>query len=292
MKIRAEQTKIGFIGTGVMGKSMASHIHQAGYSLNVYTRTREKAEELERNGARWCSSAKEIAAVSDVIITIVGYPKDVETIYLADDGILAGCKAGNIVIDMTTSSPSLARKICEEAKRISVSALDAPVSGGDIGAREAVLSIMVGGEQEIFKKTRVLFELMGKNIVYQGAAGSGQHCKMANQIAIASNMMGVCEAIRYAEKAGLEPETVLESITTGAAGSWSLSNLAPRIIKDDFGPGFFVKHFIKDMKIALDSCEEMNFQAEGLALAKSLYDRLAEQGGEELGTQALYQIYK
>jgi 3-hydroxyisobutyrate dehydrogenase len=292
MEINSRNTTIGFIGIGVMGKSMASHLMKGGFTTNIFTRTRSKAEELLAQGALWQESPGQVAAASDVIITIVGYPKDVEEVYLGDDGILANCKKGNIVIDMTTSSPSLAAQIYEKAKETGVSCLDAPVSGGDIGAREARLSIMVGGDREIFNAVRPLFELMGKNVVYQGSAGSGQHCKMANQIAIASNMMGVCESIRYAEKAGLNPETVLQSIETGAAASWSLSNLAPRMIKGDFGPGFFVKHFIKDMNIALESCKAIGLSADGLALAKSLYDKLETEGGGELGTQALYKNYK
>jgi 3-hydroxyisobutyrate dehydrogenase len=292
MEINSRNTTIGFIGIGVMGKSMALHLMKGGFTTNIFTRTRSKAEELLAQGALWQESPGQVAAASDVIITIVGYPKDVEEVYLGDDGILANCKKGNIVIDMTTSSPSLAAQIYDKAKETGVSSLDAPVSGGDIGAREARLSIMVGGDREIFDAVRPLFELMGKNVVYQGSAGSGQHCKMANQIAIASNMMGVCESIRYAEKAGLNPETVLQSIETGAAASWSLSNLAPRMMKGDFGPGFFVKHFIKDMNIALESCKAIGLSADGLALAKSLYDKLEKEGGGELGTQALYKNYK
>ena len=291
MEIHSQHTTIGFIGIGVMGKSMASHIMKGGFTTNIFTRTRSKAEELLAQGAQWQESPGQVAAASDVIITIVGYPTDVEDIYLGDDGILANCKKGNIVIDMTTSSPSLAARIYERAKNAGVSSLDAPVSGGDIGAREARLSIMVGGDRDIFDAVRPLFELMGQNIVYQGAAGSGQHCKMANQIAIASTMMGVCESIRYAEKAGLNPETVLKSIEAGAAASWSLSNLAPRMMKGDFSPGFYVKHFIKDINIALESSKAIGLSASGLALAKSLYDKLEEEGGGDLGTQALYKMY-
>lgn len=292
MKINSQHTTIGFIGIGVMGKSMASHLMNGGFTTNIYTRTQSKAEDLLARGALWHESPGQVAAASDVIITIVGYPKDVEEVYLGDGGILANCKEKNIVIDMTTSSPSLAAKIYDKAAAAGVSSLDAPVSGGDIGAREARLSIMVGGDRETFDAVYPLFELMGKNIVYQGAAGCGQHCKMANQIAIASNMMGVCESIRYAEKAGLNPETVLQSIETGAAASWSLSNLAPRMIKGDFAPGFYVKHFLKDMKIAMESSEAIGLSASGLALAKSLYDKLEEEGGGDLGTQALYKNYK
>lgn len=292
MKVNSSETTIGFIGIGVMGKSMAGHLMKGGFSTHIYTRTKAKAEDLIKNGAIWEESPAAVAAATDVIITIVGYPTDVEEIYLSDNGIIKNCKAGNIVIDMTTSSPELAATLYQEAKKAGVAALDAPVSGGDIGARDAKLSIMVGGDEEKFEEVKPVFALMGQNIVYQGKAGSGQHCKMANQIAIASNIMGVCESIRYAEKAGLNPETVLKSIATGAAGSWSLSNLAPRMIAGDFDPGFYVKHFIKDMAIALESCNNIGLSAHGLALAKSLYDQLAEDGGENLGTQALYKKYE
>jgi 3-hydroxyisobutyrate dehydrogenase len=287
-----QQTVIGFIGIGVMGRSMVSHLMAAGYEAHIYTRTKTTAEPLLEKGAIWEESPGKVAAAADVTITIVGYPHDVEEVYLSDDGILANCSEGNIVIDMTTSSPQLAATIYEQAKEKGVSSLDAPVSGGDVGAQNGALSIMVGGDKDTFEAVMPIFSQMGKNIVYQGPAGSGQHCKMANQIAIASTMMGVCESIRYAEKAGLDPATVLQSIESGAAGSWSLTNLAPRMIKDDFAPGFYVKHFIKDMTIALDSSKEIGLSAEGLALAKSLYEQIAEAGGENLGTQALYKNYK
>ena len=292
MAIDTQQTVIGCIGIGVMGKSMVSHLMEAGYEAHIYTRTKATAETLLTKGAIWEETPGKVAAAADVIITIVGYPHDVEEVYLSEDGILANCSPGNIVIDMTTSSPKLAKTIYESAKEKGVASLDAPVSGGDVGAKNGTLSIMVGGDEATFEAVYPLFEIMGKNIVFQGAPGSGQHCKMANQIAIASTMMGVCESIRYAEKAGLDPATVLKSIETGAAGSWSLSNLAPRMIKDDFDPGFYVKHFIKDMNIALESSKEIGLSAEGLALAKSLYDQVANDGGENLGTQALYKNYK
>lgn len=282
---------IGFIGTGVMGKSMVSHLLNSGYAVNIYTRTREKAEDLLQQGAVWCECAQ-LAVKSDIIITMVGYPQDVEEVYFGESGLIKNCKKGSVLIDMTTSSPKLAARIYAEAAELGIDALDAPVSGGDIGARQATLSIMVGGEKKIFDDMLPLFQVMGKNIVYQGNAGSGQHCKMANQIAIASTMMGVCESIRYAEKAGLDPQTVLQSIEAGAAGSWSLSNLAPRMIAGDFEPGFFVKHFIKDMGIALESAENIGLTAHGLALARSLYEKLAQDGGENMGTQALYTLYK
>jgi 3-hydroxyisobutyrate dehydrogenase len=283
---------IGFIGIGVMGKSMAGHLMKAGYPLNVYTRTKEKAEELMEKGAKWASSPAEIAQSSDIIITMVGYPSDVEQVYLSDEGLIAHAKPGSFLIDMTTSSPQLAQKITAAAAEKGIKALDAPVSGGDIGAKEARLSIMVGGDQSAFEELNPVFSLMGSNVVYQGKAGSGQHTKMCNQIAIASGMIGVCEAILYAEKAGLDPETVLKSIESGAAGSWSLSNLAPRMLKGDFAPGFYVKHFIKDMTIALNSAEEMGLVTPGLSLTKKLYEELAEMGEENSGTHALYKRLK
>lgn len=287
-----QEIEIGFIGLGVMGKSMASNLLDGGFTVHIYNRTKAKAEELLNKGALWQDSPAKIASAVDIIITMVGYPKDVEDIYLGKEGILQNAKKGSIAIDMTTSSPQLAALIYEEAKTLDISVLDAPVSGGDIGAKEGTLSIMTGGDRETFDHVRPLFEIMGKNIVYQGKAGSGQHCKMANQIAVASTMMGVCEALRYAEKAGLSPETVLESIEAGAAGSWALTNLAPRMIRGDFDPGFYVKHFIKDMNIALESSADIGLNAPGLQLVKELYDQLAEDGGENYGTHALYKQYK
>ncbi|WP_197133008.1 NAD(P)-dependent oxidoreductase [Fictibacillus sp. 5RED26] len=279
---------VGFIGTGVMGKSMAGHLMNAGYPVHVYTRTRAKAEDLLEKGAKWADTPKEIAQNCDVIITMVGYPKDVEEVYLGAEGLVAHAKEGSYLIDMTTSSPQLAQKIERTAAEQNIATLDAPVSGGDIGARDAKLSIMVGGSDSAFHDMEPIFSKMGTNVVYQGKAGSGQHTKMCNQIAIASGMMGVCEAILYAEKAGLDPENVLKSIESGAAGSWNLSNLGPRILKGDFAPGFYVKHFIKDMNIALKSAEEMGLLTPGLQLAKKLYDELAEMGEEDSGTHALY----
>lgn len=287
-----ENTVIGFIGIGVMGKSMAGHLQKAGFPLVVYTRTKEKAADLLESGAEWVNSPKEVAQKANVVFTIVGYPYDVEETYLGENGLIANGKQGSYFIDMTTSSPSLAVKISTEAKKRQIHTIDAPVSGGDIGARDAKLSIMVGGEEEAFTDVLPLLEKLGTNIVYQGKAGSGQHTKMANQIAIASNMIGVTEAIIYAEKAGLNPDTVLKSISSGAAGSWSLSNLVPRMLKGDFDPGFYIKHFIKDMKIALDEVEQMGMEAPGLALSKSIYDQLAEKGEENNGTQAIYKYWK
>lgn len=283
---------IGFIGIGVMGRSMAGHLLNAGYPLHVYNRTQSKAQDLIDRGAQWQDTPGQVAAEADVIITIVGFPNDVEAVYLGEDGIISNAKSGSIVIDMTTSDPNLAASIAEQAKAKGIGALDAPVSGGDIGAREARLSIMVGGDEASFEKAKPLFDIMGKNIVYQGPAGSGQHTKMCNQIAIASGMMAISESMAYAKKSGLNPETVLKSIESGAAGSWSLTNLAPRVLKGDFAPGFFVKHFLKDMRIAIESAESMGLELPGLKLAKQLYDKLAERGCEDDGTQALFKLYQ
>lgn len=282
---------IGFIGLGVMGKSMAAHLLKAGFEVFVYTRTKDKSSELLSQGAKWAAAPKEIAQKANVIISMVGYPSDVEEIYLGDNGLIENGKQGTYLIDMTTSTPTLAVKIAEEAKKRGMESLDAPVSGGDIGARDAKLTIMVGGSSEAFEAVRPIFDILGSNVVHQGPAGSGQHTKMCNQIAIASNMIGVTEAISYAKKAGLDPDRVLRSISSGSAGSWSLSNLVPRMVEGDFEPGFYIKHFIKDMKIALDEAERMGMDAPGLSLSKSLYEGLAEAGEENSGTQALYKHY-
>lgn len=282
---------IGFIGLGVMGKSMAANLLKAGFEVFVYTRTKDKASELLLQGAKWASAPKEIAQKANVIISMVGYPSDVEEIYLGKNGLIENGKQGTHLIDMTTSTPSLAVKIAEEAKKRGMESLDAPVSGGDIGARDAKLTIMVGGSSEAFEAVLPIFDIIGSNVVHQGPAGSGQHTKMCNQIAIASNMIGVTEAISYAQKAGLDPERVLRSISSGSAGSWSLSNLVPRMVEGDFEPYFYIKHFIKDMKIALDEAERMGMDAPGLSLSKSLYEGLAEAGEENSGTQALYKHY-
>ncbi|SMC27784.1 3-hydroxyisobutyrate dehydrogenase [Clostridium acidisoli DSM 12555] len=289
--LQTNNINIGFIGTGVMGNSMASNLLKGGYNLYIYNRTKEKALSLIEKGATWKASVSELSKVSDVIITIVGYPSDVEEVYLGSNGILNNAKPGSFVIDMTTSKPSLAKKIYEIAKSKNVFALDAPVSGGDVGASEGTLSIMVGGDKEAFEHLKPIFELMGKNIVLQGTAGAGQHTKMCNQIAIASNIMGVCEAIAYAKNSGLDPETVLKSIGAGGAASWQLSSYAPRILKDDFKPGFYIKHFVKDMRIALEEADSMGLNTPALSLCKKLYDKLIAEGKEDLGTQALYQLY-
>jgi len=287
-----KSTVIGFIGTGVMGKSMASHLISAGHTVIVYNRTPSKTEDLVRLGASREDTVAGLAARCNIIITMVGYPWDVEEVYLGPGGIISSARPGTYLIDMTTSTPGLARRIYVEAGAKGLHALDAPVSGGDVGAREARLAIMAGGDREDFEVVLPILELMGKNIMLQGKAGAGQHTKMCNQIAIASGMIGVCEAMAYARKAGLDPSGVLKSIETGAAGSWSLSNLAPRMLADNFEPGFYVKHFIKDMKIALQAAGEMGLTAPGLELAKSMYERLAAEGEENSGTQALFKLYE
>ncbi|WP_031404775.1 NAD(P)-dependent oxidoreductase [Geobacillus vulcani] len=282
---------IGFIGLGVMGKSMARHLLKAGYPLLAYTRTKEKAEDLLQEGAVWKETVADLAREADVVMTMVGYPHDVEQVYFGEGGILENARPGTYVIDMTTSTPTLAQSIYEAAKQKGIYALDAPVSGGDIGAREGTLTIMVGGDEDVFLACKPILERLGTNIVRQGGAGAGQHTKMCNQIAIATNMIGVCEAMAYAKRAGLDPFKVLESIAKGAAGSWSLSNLAPRMLAGDFAPGFYIKHFLKDMNIALDEAERMNLPLPGLSLAKQLYEELAQAGEENSGTQALYKRY-
>lgn len=291
MVLTKDSTVLGFIGTGVMGKSMASHLLKAGYKLVIFNRTKAKAEELIQQGAIWCDTVAEVAAQTNLIISMVGYPEDVEEVYLGPGGIINNAQSGAYMIDMTTSTPSLAKKIFQVALTHGMFALDAPVSGGDVGAREARLTIMVGGEQSAFETVKPVLSIMGTNIILQGGAGAGQNTKMCNQIAIASTMIGVVEAMVYAEKAGLDPLNVLKSIESGAAGSWSLSNYAPRMIAGNFAPGFYIKHFIKDMIIALDTAKEMRMETPGLELAKSLYERLSSMGDENSGTQALYKLY-
>ncbi|MFC3039333.1 NAD(P)-dependent oxidoreductase [Virgibacillus xinjiangensis] len=291
--MQQEQNRtIGFIGTGVMGRSMAKNLLKSGYSMNIFTRTKEKAQELIELGAAWKESIEGVARDSDVVITMVGYPRDVEEVYFGEGGILLHASSGTYVVDMTTSKPALAEEIFEKAKAKGVEALDAPVSGGDVGAKNGKLAIMVGGDQEAYYKLLPVFEVMGDNIILQGGAGAGQHTKLANQITIASNMVGVCEAISYARKAGLDAERVLDSITTGAAGSFSLSKLGPRMLKGDYAPGFYVKHFIKDMTIALEAAEEMGLSTPGLSLSLELYQELAEQGDSDSGTQALIKLFE
>ncbi|CDO04067.1 2-hydroxy-3-oxopropionate reductase [Oceanobacillus picturae] len=287
-----KEKRIGFIGTGVMGSSMVENLMQDGFPVTVYTRTKEKALPLLEQGAEWADSVKDLASSSHIIITIVGYPQDVEEVYLGKDGLLAHANPGSYLIDMTTSKPALAKEIYDRAKEKGIHALDAPVSGGDIGAKNGALAIMAGGDEEAFTTVLPVLEAMGENIILQGEAGAGQHTKLSNQIAIASNMIGVCEAIVYAKKAGLDPSRVLDTITTGAAGSFSLSKLAPRMIAGDDAPGFYVKHFIKDMTLAIESAKELGMETPGLALSLKLYKELAEKGENDSGTQALIKLFE
>jgi 3-hydroxyisobutyrate dehydrogenase len=266
---------------------MCGHLLAKGFKATIFSRTKEKAAGLLAKGAAWGASPREVAERSDVVFSIVGFPADVRSVTLGDEGSLAGCRAGSILVDMTTSEPSLAVEIAEKAKAKGVHSVDAPVSGGDVGAREARLSIMIGGEKEVVEALRPCFEAMGKTIVHQGGPGAGQHTKMVNQILIATNMIGVCEALLYGYKAGLDLNTVLQSVGPGAAGSWSLANLGPRIIQNNFGPGFFVEHFIKDMGIALEESKRMGLAMPGLALAHQLYVALKAQGHGRDGTHAL-----
>ena len=283
--------KIGWIGTGVMGKSMCMHILKAGYAIFVYNRTKEKAMELIKAGAKWCSSPKEVAEQCEIIFTIVGFPQDVKEVYLGENGILAGIEKGSIIVDMTTSEPTLAQKIYEEARKFDVSSIDAPVSGGDVGAREGTLAIMAGGDNETYDKVLPFFKMMGKNISYMGKAGAGQHTKMSNQILISTTMVGVVESLLYAYRAGNDLSEVINVIGKGAAGCWSINNLGPRIVDGNFDPGFYIKHFIKDMGIALQEAKQMNLSLPGLALAYQFYISATAMGLENLGTQGLYKVF-
>jgi 3-hydroxyisobutyrate dehydrogenase len=279
--------KIAWIGTGVMGKSMAAHLMASGHTLKIYSRTKNKASDLISRGAAWAESPQEAAAGADVVCSMVGFPADVEEVWLGPQGALPAMPAKSIGIDFTTSSPSLAVKIFEVAEKRGIAMLDAPVSGGDIGARAAKLSIMAGGEPEAFERALPVFQCLGKTIIYQGKAGAGQHAKMVNQIMIAGTMLGMCEGLLYARKTGLKPETVLKSVEGGAAASWSLSNLYPRILKEDFAPGFYVEHFVKDLGLALSEARNLGLNLPALELAEKLYAHLKAAGGGRLGTQAL-----
>ena len=287
LTIEPGKTKIGWIGTGVMGASMCGHLMDQGFEATIYTRSKEKAQGLLDKGAQWADSPKSVAENSDVIFAIVAFPADVRAVFLCDDGALAGSKAGNILVDMTTSEPSLAVEIYEAAKAQGIHSVDAPVSGGDVGAKNGTLSIMIGGDKDVVDALQPMWDAMGQTIVHQGGAGAGQHTKMVNQTLIATNMIGVCEALLYGYKAGLDLPTVMQSVASGAAGSWSLSNLGPRIIDKNFDPGFFVEHFIKDMGIAIDEANKMGLCLPGLALSKQLYEGLKSQGHGRDGTHAL-----
>lgn len=283
------QTKLGWIGTGVMGKSMCGHLMKAGFAMTIYNRSQAKTQELVGLGANLAETPAEVAQQSDVVFVMVGFPHDVRQVIMGEGGVLTTLRSQGIVVDMTTSSPQLAQEIFHAAKTKNCHSLDAPVSGGDIGAKEARLSIMVGGEREPFEALKPCWDAMGKTVQFQGTAGSGQHTKMVNQILIANNMVGLCEAMLYAYRSGLDPVEVLKSVSSGAAGSWSLSNLAPRVLNNDFAPGFYVEHFVKDMGIALEEARRMNLALPGLALAHQLYVALSAQGMSRLGTQALIQ---
>ena len=283
--------KIGFIGVGVMGKSMVRNLMKKGFEVYIYTRTKSKVEDIINEGAIWCEDIKSCVKDKDAVITIVGYPKDVEEVYFGENGIINNSKEGSYLIDMTTTSPKLSLKIYEEAKKKNLYSLDAPVSGGDIGAKNATLSIMAGGDKEVFEKCMPIFEALGSTIIYEGKAGSGQHTKMANQIAIGGAIAGVCEAMAYAKRAGLDIQTMLDSISKGAAGSWQMSNMAPRMLKGDFDPGFFIKHYIKDMKIAIEEAEENNLNLGILNEVLKMYEKLDDENMGNLGTQALIKYY-
>ena len=278
LEIQPGKTRIGWIGTGVMGASMCGHLIKSGFAATVFTRTKSKADDLLSLGAEWGQTPKAVAENSDVIFSIVGFPSDVREVILGDEGVLAGCESGNVIVDMTTSEPSLAVEIYNAAKEKSVSSIDAPVSGGDIGAQEARLSIMIGGDEDAVQSLQPCWDAMGKTVVYQGPAGSGQHTKCVNQTLVAAGMVGVCEALLYGYKSGLDLETVLKSVASGAAGSWALSNLGPRIIEGNFDPGFFVEHFIKDMGIVLSESKKLGLALPGLSLANSCTNRCTHKG--------------
>ncbi|HAW85414.1 MAG: oxidoreductase [Spirochaetes bacterium GWD1_61_31] len=285
-------SKIAFIGTGVMGASMAGHLQKAGAQLTVYNRSPEKATALLSAGASWAATPAEAAKGANLVFSMVGYPADVEAIYFGPQGILAGATAGTILVDHTTSDPALAKRIAEAAAARGLPSLDAPVSGGDLGARSASLTIMVGGDQAAFDAVLPFFEVMGKTVILQGPPGSGQHTKMANQIAIAGTLAASVEAIIYAEKAGLEPRRVLSSIGGGSAQSWQLQNMVPRMLDGNFEPGFYSKHFLKDLRIALNAAKAMPVKLPVLELAERFFTQMAEQGYQDKGTHALYLLYK
>jgi 3-hydroxyisobutyrate dehydrogenase len=282
-----EKIRLGWIGTGVMGASMCGRLMDAGYAATVFNRTRARAEPLVQRGALWANSPREVATASDVVFSIVGFPADVREAILGPDGALAGCRPGSVLVDMTTSQPALAEEIAQEAAQRGATALDAPVSGGDVGARGGTLSIMVGGDRETFQALEPCWKAMGAKWVWHGSAGAGQHAKLVNQTLIGGNMVGVCEALLYAHRAGLNLESVMESVSSGAAGSWSLSNLAPRMIRGDFAPGFMIEHFLKDLGIILEEARRMDLKLPGVELAQRLYDTAQTEGYGKNGTHAL-----
>ena len=291
LKGEESMKKIGFIGVGIMGKSMVRNLMKAGFEVAVYTRTKSKIEDVIAEGAVWRDSVKACVSDRDAVITIVGYPKDVEEVYFGEEGILQNAPKGAYLIDMTTSSPKLAVRIYEAAKAAGLSAIDAPVTGGDSGAKAGTLTILAGGDKEAFDACMPVFEAMGKNINYEGKAGNGQHTKMCNQIAIAGAIAGACEALSYAKGVGLDVQTMLDSISTGAAGSAQMTNVIPRILNDDLNPGFFIKHFIKDMKLALIEANRKGLSLDVLSMVLANYEELEAEGYGELGTQALIRFY-
>ena len=284
--------RISWIGTGVMGRSMCGHLLAGGARVAVFTRTREKAQPLLDRGAVWADCPRVAAAQGDVVFTMLGFPADVRSVYFSDDGLLAGVRRNAVLVDMTTTEPSLAIDIAQAASARGAAALDAPVSGGDVGAQNATLAIMIGGDVSALDRVRPLLEAMGRTIVHEGPPGTGQHTKMCNQIVIAGTMIGVCESLLYGARAGLDLNTMLQSIRGGAAGCWTLENLAPRVLKGNFDPGFMVDHFIKDMGIALDEAARMRLALPGLALVRQLYLAVAAQGHARSGTHALYLALK
>jgi 3-hydroxyisobutyrate dehydrogenase len=287
LEVRMGKEMLGFIGLGVMGHSMCSHLLDAGYTVHVYNRTKAKADLLVARGAVWEDTPAAVAKSSDVVFTMLGFPQDVEQVYFGENGLLSACRHGQYFVDMTTTKPSLAQKIAKAATEAGCHACDAPVSGGDTGAKNAALSIMVGAEKTVYEHLLPLFQIMGKAITYEGMPGMGQHTKMGNQIVIAGTMAGMCEALLYARKAGLDLDTMLQTIKAGAAGCWSLDNLAPRIIKGDYTPGFMIDHFVKDMGIALEESRRMGLCLPTLALVQQLYIALQGMDLGKLGTQAL-----
>lgn len=284
--------KIGFIGVGIMGKSMVRNLMKAGFELHIYARNRAKVEDVITEGAIFHDSIKSCVAGCEAVITIVGFPKDVEEVYFDAGNIMDSAEKGAYLIDMTTTSPQIAEKIYAEGKKDGFHVLDAPVTGGDTGAKAGTLSILVGGDQEDYEACLPLFEAMGTNINYQGKAGYGQHCKMANQIMIAGTLSGVCEALTYAKAKGLDLETVLKSVSTGAAGSKQLDTFGPKILAGDYAPGFFMKHFIKDMKLALIEANMSELDLGVLSQVLANYEELEAEGYGDLGTQALMKYYE
>jgi len=287
-----DKKNMGFIGLGVMGSAMAGHLLAAGQRVEVYTRTKAKAESLLKAGASWAATPAALAKKCDLIFTMVGYPSDVEEIYFGEAGLIANARPGTLLIDTTTSSPELAARIYAAAVAKGLAALDAPVSGGDTGAKNATLTIMVGGDEKVFESVKPILEILGKTVIRQGGPGMGQHTKMANQISIAANLMGAIESVTYARAAGLDPRKVLLSIGSGSAGSWQLNNMVPRVLDGDFAPGFYVKHFLKDLRIALDAAKRMKINLPLLELAEALFEKLSAEGMGDFGTQALYKLYE